>query len=57
MLRDRDVGDVRLSDDLRAALREWATVAETVRESGDPDELDLVRRRGRQLASRVADVM
>jgi len=57
VLRDRDVGDVRLSDDLRAALQEWVTAAETVRRSGDAQELDLLSRRGRQLASRVADVL
>ena len=57
MLPDRDVGDVRLSDDLRAALQEWVTAAETVRRSGDAQELDLLSRRGRQLAARVADVL
>jgi hypothetical protein len=51
------VGDVRLTDDLRAALREWVTVAEAVRRSGDAHELDLLSRRGRQLALRVADVI
>ena len=50
MLQERDTGDVRLTDDLRAALREWVAVAETVRRSGDAHELDLLRRRGRQLA-------
>ena len=57
MLQERDTGDVRLTDDLRAALREWVTVAETVRRSGDAHELDLLRRRGRQLALRVADAL
>ena len=57
VLQERDVGDVRLSDDLRAALREWVTVAETVRRSGDAHELDLLSRRGRQLALRVADAL
>jgi len=42
---------------LRAALREWVTVAETVRRSGDAHELDLLSRRGRQLALRVADAL
>ena len=57
VLQDRDTGDVRLTDDLRAALREWVTVAETVRRSGDAHELDLLRRRGRQLALRVSDAL
>lgn len=57
VLQERDTGDVRLTDDLRAALREWVTVAETVRRSGDARELDLLRRRGRQLALRVSDVL
>ena len=57
MLQERDTGDVRLTDDLRAALREWVAVAETVRRSGDAHELDLLRRRGRQLALRVADAL
>ena len=57
MLQERDTGDVRLTDDLRAALREWVTVAETVRRSGDAHELDLLSRRGRQLALRVADAL
>ena len=57
MLQERDTRDARLTDDLRAALREWVTVAETVRRSGDAHELDLLRRRGRQLALRVSDVL
>jgi hypothetical protein len=57
VLRGRDVGDVRLSDDLRSALHEWTEVAETVLRSGDDREVDLLRRRGRQLASRVADTL
>ena len=57
VLQDQAAGDARLSDDLRSALREWVAVAETVRQSGDPHELDLLGRRGRQLASRVADVL
>jgi hypothetical protein len=48
---------VRLPADLRAALREWSEVADTVLRSGDDHELDLLRRRGRQLASRVADAL
>ena len=57
MLREGDEGDTRLSDDLRSALREWTEVAETVLRSGDDQQVDLLRRRGRQLASRVADTL
>jgi hypothetical protein len=57
VLRGGDIPDVGLSDDLRSALREWAEVADTVVRSGDVHEVDLLRRRGRQLASRVADVL
>jgi hypothetical protein len=57
VLGARDARDVRLPADLRAALREWSAVAGTVLRSGDDHELDLLRRRGRQLASRVADVL
>lgn len=57
VLGEGDARDVRLSADLRAALHEWSEVADTVLRSGDDHELDLLRRRGRQLASRVADVL
>jgi len=57
VLRGADAGDARLSAELRAALQEWADVADTVLRSGNAHELDLLRRRGRQLASRVADVL
>lgn len=57
VLGEGDARDVRLSADLRAALREWSEVADTVLRSGDDHELDLLRRRGRQLASRVAAVL
>ena len=57
MLREGDERDTRLSDDLRSALREWTEVAETVLRSGDDQQVDLLRRRGRQLASRVADTL
>lgn len=43
--------------ELQDALREWAAFAATVTRAGRPDELDLLRRRGRQLASQVADVL
>src|SRR3954453_21028767 len=54
VLGARDARDVRLPADLRAALREWSEVAGTVLRSGDEHELDLLRRRGRQLAARGA---
>jgi Protein of unknown function (DUF2537) len=57
VLRGGDAGDARLSEELRAALQEWTDVADTVVRSGDTHDLDLLRRRGRQLASRVADVL
>ncbi len=56
-LREGDAADVRLPADLRAALHEWTEVADVVLRSGDDHELDLLRRRGRQLASRVADAL
>lgn len=48
-----------LSDELRAALDEWARVAETVARDGDGQQgrsssAELVSRRGRQLAARLA---
>jgi hypothetical protein len=57
VLRAGDLPDVRLPDDLRTALREWAEVAEVVLRTGDVQEVDLLRRRGRQLATRVAGVL
>ena len=57
VLGEGDARDVRLPAELRAALREWSAVADTVLRSGDDHELDLLRRRGRQLASRVADAL
>jgi Protein of unknown function (DUF2537). len=55
-LGDRLPGDPPLPADLQAALREWAAFAVTVTGSGGPAERELLRRRGRLLASRVADV-
>ena len=55
-LGDRRPEDPPLPDELQAALREWAAFAVAAGRSGIPDERDLVRRRGRQLASRVAGV-
>lgn len=57
VLGDRQAGDPPLPVELQAALAEWDQFADTVASSGRPEELDLLRRRGRQLASRVADVL
>lgn len=43
-----------LPRDLGEELREWAAVAATVARLGAPADRELVRRRGRQLAARVA---
>jgi hypothetical protein len=42
---------------LRQALREWRALAEAVARTGGPEEHEVVRRRGRLLAGRVADVL
>lgn len=57
MLGDRRPGEPQLPVELENALQEWAAFAATVGRSGRPEELLLLRRRGRQLASRVADVL
>jgi hypothetical protein len=57
LLGDRQAGDPQLPVELEAALQEWATFASAVSRSGRPDEVQLLRRRGHQLASRVADVL
>lgn len=57
VLRAGDERDVRLPADLHAALREWAEVADAVLQGGNPLQLDMLRRRGRQLAARAADVL
>lgn len=57
MLGDRQSGDPQLPVDLRDALQEWSTFATAATRTGRAEELQLVRRRGRQLASRVADVL
>lgn len=46
-----------LPADLDAAIREWQMVAAAVVASGGPAEQDLVRRRGRALATRAAAVL
>jgi len=57
VLGDRQPGDPQLPADLRDALQEWSTYATAATRSGRAEELLVVRRRGRQLASRVADVL
>ena len=54
---DQGTGDAQLPADLRADLRQWIAVADTVRRTGDAHQLDVVRQRGRQLAARAADVL
>lgn len=56
-LRNREPGDPPLPAELQDALREWTDFAAAVTHGGRPDELELLRRRGRQLAGRVADVV
>ncbi|GAA1321712.1 DUF2537 domain-containing protein [Pseudonocardia xinjiangensis] len=55
VLGERQPGDPELPPDLLDALREWAAFAVSVTRSGGPQELEVLQRRGRQLASRVAD--
>lgn len=57
VLGDRQASDPPLPAELQAALAEWDQFADTVARGGKPDELELLRRRGRQLTSRVADVL
>jgi Protein of unknown function (DUF2537) len=57
VLGDRRPGDPPLPPDLRESLREWSAYATLVRHDRRPDELALLRRRARQLASRVADAL
>lgn len=56
-LGDRQPGDPPLPPDLQAAVDEWVAYADTVAGSDRADELDLLRRRGRQLASRLSGVL
>jgi hypothetical protein len=53
----RQAGDPPLPVELQDALGEWARFSVAVTRAGRPEELELVSRRGRQLASRVADVL
>jgi hypothetical protein len=57
LLGECRAGDPPLPADLEDALREWAAFAATVSCSGGPAERDLLQRRGRQLAVRVADAL
>jgi hypothetical protein len=56
VLDERQPGDPPLPAGLRQALREWLALAEVVSRSGGPEEREAVRRRGRLLAARIADV-
>jgi hypothetical protein len=56
-LGDRQPGDGPLPSDLQEAVREWSVLAVLAGRSAAPDERALVRRRGLQLAARVADVL
>jgi hypothetical protein len=56
-LGDRQPGDAPLPVELQDAVREWSTLALLTARSGGPHEQALVRRRGLQLAGRVADVL
>src|SRR5688572_7798539 len=53
----RRAGDPPLPVELQNALGEWARFSVAVARAGGPEELELVSRRGRQLASRVADAL
>lgn len=54
---DRQAGDPALPAELQTAVGEWSAFAAAVNRSGGPAERDLLRRRGRQLAARVAGVL
>ncbi|MDN5751635.1 MAG: DUF2537 domain-containing protein [Pseudonocardia sp.] len=56
VLGDGRPEDPPLPAELQAALRQWAAFAVAVDRSGMDAERDFVRRRGRQLASRVAEL-
>jgi hypothetical protein len=56
-LGDRQPGDAPLPSELQDAVREWSALALLTARSGGPTEKALVRRRGLQLAGRVADVL
>lgn len=57
LLGERRVGDPALPAELEDALREWAAFAVSVSASGGAAERELLQRRGRRLAVRVADAL
>jgi hypothetical protein len=57
LLGERRAGDPPLPVELEDALREWAAFAVTVSGSGGRAERDMLQRRGRQLAVRLADAL
>jgi hypothetical protein len=56
-LGDRQPGDAPLPAELQHAVREWSALAVMTSRVGGPRDRDLLRRRGLQLAGRVADVL
>jgi hypothetical protein len=56
-LGDRQPGDAPLPSDLQEAVREWSALAVLAGRSAGPQQRALLRRRGLQLAGRVADVL
>jgi Protein of unknown function (DUF2537) len=54
VLEERPPDDQALPAPLRQALREWRALAESVARTGGLEEHEVVRRRGRLLAARVA---
>ncbi len=56
-LGDRQPGDAPLPAELQDAVREWSAMAVVAARNGGPRERALLRRRGLQLAGRVADVL
>ena len=56
-LGDRQPGDAPLPAELQDAVHEWSTLAVLAARTAGPQEQALLRRRGLQLAGRVADVL
>lgn len=57
LIGDHHPGDPPLPGDLQEALREWGLFAVSAMRLGGPLECAMLRHWGRQLASRVADVL
>jgi hypothetical protein len=57
LLGERRAGDPPLPTELEDALREWAAFAVSVSAAGGQAERDMLQRRGRQLAVRLADAL